>query len=270
MKSPVLQLSGATVIKGATPVLQGINLTIERGQHTAILGPNGAGKTSLINLLTREDYAQPSANGTPPVRIFGKDRWDVFELRTRLGIVTSDLHQRFVEGNSIGRVTGEDAVVSGFFATRGFLLYSDVTPALRERARQALDRIGAAFLADRPMHEMSTGEARRVLIARALVTSPDALVLDEPVTGLDIVARHRFLESVDRLAKDGVTVILITHHVEEIVPSIAQVVLLKQGRILLAGSKHDVLTPHNLANLFDAPVQLEARGGYYLTSLASL
>jgi iron complex transport system ATP-binding protein len=267
MHPPVLQLSSATVVKGGTPILHSLDLAIERGQHTAILGPNGAGKTSLINLLTRDDYAQPSANGVPPVRIFGLDRWDVFELRTRLGIVTSDLHQRFVEGNSLGRVTGEDAVVSGFFATRGFLLYSDVTGAMRERARQALDRVGAGFLADRPMHEMSTGEARRVLIARALVTSPEALVLDEPVTGLDLVARHRFLESIDRLARDNVTVVLITHHVEEIVPSIQQVVLLKQGRILIAGEKRDVLTAGHLSNLFDAPVQLEARGGYFLSTL---
>ena len=267
MSSPVLQLRKATVIKGGVPILRELNLTIERGQHTAILGPNGAGKTSLINLLTREDYAQPAANGVPAVRIFGLDRWDVFELRTKLGIVTSDLHQRFVEGNSVGRVTGEDAVVSGFFATRGFLLYSDVTGAMRERAREALDRIGAGFLAARPMHEMSTGEARRVLIARALVTSPEALVLDEPVTGLDLVTRHRFLESIDRLAHDNVTVILITHHVEEIVPSIQQVVLLKQGRILLAGAKHDVLTAGHLSSLFDAPVRLEARGDYFLSTL---
>src|SRR5262245_53462959 len=114
-------------MKGDVRVLDGLSLSVQAGQHTAILGPNGAGKTTLINLLTREDYPLVPVNGdAPPVRIFGQSTWDVFELRTRLGIVTSDLHQQFVEGHSVGRITGEDAVVSGFFATRGFLLYSDV------------------------------------------------------------------------------------------------------------------------------------------------
>ena len=248
-------------------VLDNLTLTIGSGQHTAILGPNGAGKTTLINLLTREDYALPRPDGVPPVKIFGNAIWDVFELRTRLGIVTTDLHQSLVEGHSVGRITGEEAVLSGFFATRGFLLYATVTSDLRRRAADALARMEALPLAGKPLNEMSTGEARRVLIARALVTSPEALVLDEPAAGLDLVARHRFMESIGRLANDGTTIVLVTHHVEEIIPAVEQVVLLQRGRVAAAGPKPSMLTSHHLSRIFDAPVSIEKMNGYYYSRL---
>ena len=265
--SPILELSGAAVVKGGVRILDDLNLTIGRGQHTAILGPNGAGKTALINLLTRDDYALARPGAPPPVRILGRDRWDLFELRSRLGIVSNDLHQQFVEGNSIGRITGEDAVVSGFFATRGFLLYATVTADMRRQAREALERVEASQLGGRMLNEMSTGEARRVLIARALVTRPDALVLDEPAAGLDLVARKRFLDTIGRIGADGTTLVLITHHVEEIVPAIEQVVLLQSGRILCAGPKDEVLTSGNLTHLFGEPVFMTESMGYYTASL---
>jgi iron complex transport system ATP-binding protein len=260
-------LTGAAVVRGGVRILDDLHLIIGRGQHTAILGPNGAGKTALMNLLTRDDYALAGTGGAPPVRIFGQDSWDLFELRARLGIVSADLHHQFVEGNSIGRITGEDAVVSGFFATRGFLLYAAVTDDMRRQAREALARVEASALGHRRLNEMSTGEARRVLIARALVTRPEALVLDEPAAGLDLVARQRFLDTIGRIGTDGTTLVLITHHVEEIVPAIEQVVLLQSGRILCAGSKGDVLTSRNLSRLFGAPITVEESAGYYTARL---
>ena len=119
---PVLQLTNATVVRNGAAVLDAMSLTVRSGEHTAILGPNGSGKTTLINLLTLDAYPMASANGQPPaVQVFGRSRWNVFELRSQLGIVTADLHQRFVAGNCTGQISGEDAVVSGFFATQGFL-----------------------------------------------------------------------------------------------------------------------------------------------------
>jgi len=250
-------------MKGTVRALNGLSLTIDTGQHTAIVGPNGAGKSTLINLLTRDEYPLPHADGRPPVRIFGEDRWDVFELRTRLGIVSADLQQRFVEGHSAGRITGEDAVLSGYFATRGFLMYAAITPAMRDAARASLERIGAAHLARKVVNEMSTGEARRVLIARALVSGPEALVLDEPAAGLDPVARRRFLELVARIGEGGTTLVLVTHHVEEILPIVSQVVLLKDGGVAAAGPKAAVLTGENLSAVFDAPVTIERVGEHY-------
>jgi iron complex transport system ATP-binding protein len=260
---PVLQLVDATVVKGGTRALDGLTLTIQPGEHTAIVGPNGSGKSTLVNLLTRDEYPLAHREGPPPVRIFGSDRWDVFELRSRLGLVSADLHQRFVDGHSGGRIRGEDAVVSGFFATRGFLLYSDVTDDMRLRAAAALARMDAAHLAGKTLNEMSTGEARRVLIARALVTDPWALVLDEPSSGLDIVARRRFLERVDQIAEAGTTLVLVTHHVEEIPPAVGRVVLLKHGRVAAEGPKAAMLTAPILSAVFDQPVVVEERAGHY-------
>ena len=258
----VLQLTDASVVKNGVRVLDGLTLTIRTGEHTAILGPNGAGKTALINLLISDHYAL-AREGEPPVRVFGSDRWNVAELQARLGIVTSDLHQRFVNGNCAGSIRGEDAVISGFFATQGFLIGLDVTRGMRQRAADTLARLGAAHLAVKPLDQMSTGEARRVLIARALVTEPRALILDEPTAGLDVVARSQFLGVVRRIAQQGITVVLVTHHVEEIVPEIDRVVLLQRGRITGDGPKRAMLSPDRLSALFEHPIDLQQVDGYF-------
>lgn len=263
MPEPVLELLDATVVKDERPVLDGLTLTIAAGEHTAILGPNGAGKSALVRLLTHEDRPLAVAGATPPVRVFGSDRWDVFELRSQLGIVSSDLHHRFIFGNNEGRVRADAAVLSGFFATQGILRYGVVTADMRRRAAEALDSMGVSHLARRRLDEMSSGEARRVLLARALVTAPRALVLDEPTTGLDLIARHAFMERVRRIARQGTTLILITHHIEEIVPEIERVILLRSGRIIASGPTRSVLTAERLSGLFDAPVAIDEEEGYY-------
>jgi len=260
---PVLELVEATVEKDGRRVLDGITLTIHAGEHTAIVGPNGAGKSILVRLLTHEDRAIASDAGSSPVRVFGNGNWHVFDLRAQLGIISADLHHRFVVGNSEGRIAAETAVLSGFLASDGIVRYGAITDDMRRRAADALDRMGIAHLARRWMDEMSSGEARRVLLARALVTSPRALVLDEPTTGLDLVARHDFMERVRRIARDGTTVILITHHVDEIVPEIQRVILLRSGRVVGDGPKRSTLTRERLSDLFESPIALEESDGYY-------
>jgi len=263
MNEPVLELINASVKKGDATVLHGLTLSIGVGEHTAILGPNGAGKSVLVRLLTHEERPLPLPGDLSPVRVFGDDNWNVFELRPQLGIVSADLHHRFVAGNSEGRITGLAAVLSGFVATQGILRYSAVSDDMRRRAVEALDRMAAGHLARRLMNEMSSGEARRVLLARALVTSPRALVLDEPTTGLDVVGRHRFMERVRHIAKDGTTLILITHHVEEIIPEIGRVILLRNGHIAADGAKRDILTQGRLSDAFDGPMNVEESDGYF-------
>ena len=260
---PVLELVNATVIKDDRPVLDGLRLTIGVGEHTAIVGPNGAGKSVLVNLLTHQERAVALPDGTSPVRVFGNDNWNVFELRAQLGIMSADLHHRFVSGNNEGRISGEAAVLSGFVASQGILRYSVVTGEMRRRAAEALARMGVSHLARRWLDQMSTGEARRVLLARALVTSPRALVLDEPTTDLDLVARHDFMERVRAIAREGTTLILITHHIEEIVPEIERVILLRDGRIIADGPKRSVLTARCLSEAFNAAIALEENNGYY-------
>ena len=262
-RPPILQLHDATVIKGGRPVIDAISLTIHEGEHTAVLGPNGAGKSVLLRLLSHQERPLARIDGTPPVRVLGQEVWNISELQAQLGIVSADLHQRFVSGNSEGRITGEAAVLSGFLVSYGILRYGVVTDEMRRRTAEALALMGAAHLAKRRLNEMSSGEARRVMLARALVTSPRALVLDEPTTGLDVVARHGFLERVRAIATSGTTLLLITHHVEEIVPEIERVVLLRRGRIAADGAKADVLTPENLGRVFEAPLQVGSSDGYY-------
>jgi iron complex transport system ATP-binding protein len=272
MDAYVLEIVDATVVKGGRRVLDRVSIAIPSGAHTAILGPNGAGKSTLLNLLTHDDRPfidRESDGGSPMVRVFGRDRWNVAELRTRLGVVSADLHQRFVNGNSAGRISAEDAVLSGLFAGYGVVRLDEVTSALQARAREALARMGVEHLAATTLDRMSTGEARRVLIARALVTRPSALVLDEPTTGLDLVARSRSLDAIRQLARNGVTIVLITHRVEEVIPEVSRVVLLRNGAVAAAGPKGEVLTSANLSLVFDASVALHERGGFYTAAVAS-
>ena len=256
----ILKIDGATLVKGGRRILDELHLEIAEGEHTAILGPNGSGKSSLIKLITRQHYPLARTNGQPPITIFGRARWDVFELRALLGIVSSDLHQEFT---GVGRMRGLEAVLSGFFAGLGLAAHHDVTPMMRERAQEALSQMEADHLAGNPLAEMSTGEARRVLIARALVPDPRALLLDEPTAGLDLIARHRFLETLRHIATRGKTIILVTHHVEEVLPEIGSIILLREGRVFRDGPKRDVLTSEHLTAAFGAPIRIWEKDGYY-------
>jgi iron complex transport system ATP-binding protein len=263
VKTPFLfQLLDATVIKDDRRILDGLNLTIRDGEHTAILGPNGAGKSLLVSLLMYHERALARADGVEPVRVLGHDSWNVFDLWTQVGFVSSDLHHRFVNGNSEGRITAESAVLSGFLASQGILRYGDVTPEMRRKAASALETAGAAHLATRRLNQMSSGEARRVLLARVLATSPRVLVLDEPTTGLDVVARHAFMERVRGIVRGGTTLLLITHHIEEVIPEIARVILLRDGAIVGDGPTSEMLTAERLSEVFGHPLTIDEAAGY--------
>jgi iron complex transport system ATP-binding protein len=264
----LLELNQATVVLGGARVLDSLTLTIGAGEHTAILGPNGAGKSTLMKLLALEQYPLPGEDGVPPIRVFGHERWDVFELRSQLGMVSPDLHDRFTRGNARGAITAHDAVVSGFFASQGLFGHHDVSDAMRRAAGDALETMGVAHLAGTTLDTVSTGEARRVLIARALVHKPKALVLDEPTRGLDLVARHQFMERIRGVAAAGTTILLVTHHVDEIIPEIDRVILLQDGRVAGDGPKSTTLTARILSRVFRATLVVDRRNGYYHVSHA--
>jgi iron complex transport system ATP-binding protein len=265
---PVLELTHATVLKDGRRVLNDVSLTINAGEHSAIVGPNGAGKSILVSLLTHNERPLATGNGTPPVRVFGEAVWNIFDLRSQLGIVSAALQHQFVNGNSEGSISGEAAVLSSFLNSYGILRYGQVSDEMRRRTAEALAAAGASHLAGRMLDEMSSGEARRVLLARAFATAPRALILDEPTTGLDMVARHEFMESVRILARAGTTLVLITHHIEEIVPEINRVILLRDGRIAADGSRNEMLTEARLSGLFGHPILIEESAGYQYARLA--
>jgi iron complex transport system ATP-binding protein len=260
---PLLKMQAASVVKNGRLILHDLSLEIREGEHTAILGPNGAGKSSFIRLVTREEYPEPRANGVPPLLILGEELWNVFELRPQLVIISADLQANFLNWTLPGQTRGLDVVLSGFFASYGLLEHQKVTRAMREQARRALELMEAEHLADALIETMSTGEARRILLARALVNEPRALILDEPTTGLDLLARSRFLATLQNLARHGKTIILVTHRVEEIFPEIGRVILMNHGRIMQDGWKGEVLTSENLSAMFGAAIEVRQSRGYY-------
>lgn len=253
---PLLDLRSVTVVRGETPVLQDFSLRVEEGEHVAILGPNGCGKSTLIKTITKELYPLPREGSR--VQILGRERWDVFQLRRLLGIVSGDL-----QALSNQRIRGRDVVLSGFFSSIGIWPNHEVTDVMRERAERAMERLGVRHLSDRYVTQTSSGEARRLLIARALVHDPTALLLDEPSTSLDLAAQQELSEAMRSLAREGVGLLLVTHHLADVIPEIERVLLMKQGRVVADGPKEELLTAGWLEEIFERPVDLSRRDGYY-------
>jgi iron complex transport system ATP-binding protein len=244
------------VMRGANFALRDLSLTIGEGEHVAILGPNGCGKSTLIKTITRECY--PLSRAGSYVKILGQSLWNVFDLRSMLGIVSNDLMTQCTR-----EITGFDVVLSGFFSSIGIWPNHHVTGDMREKASEVLALLDAPHLAPKPVDEMSSGEARRVLIGRALVHGPRTLLLDEPSTSLDLFAQHELRETVRKLATSGIGIVLVTHHLSDIVPEIDRVIFMNGGRIAGDGAKADLLTAHSLKELFGVTVELAQRDGYY-------
>lgn len=252
----LLEFEQVTVYRGDTKVLDGLSLSIPPGQNVAILGPNGSGKSTLIKLVTRELY--PVAMPGSSVRVLGRDRWALHELREHIGIVSNDLMATCTRA-----ITGRDLVLSAFFGSIGVWPHHVVTPEHEARARLALALMEVEHLADRAVNELSSGEARRLLVARALAHDPRALILDEPTNSLDLRACRDLTTCLRRLVQRGTNVIMVTHHLPDIVPEIDRVIVMADGQILRDGPKASVLVGPVLSDLFGAPVDVEERGGVY-------
>ena len=256
-RPPIVEFKHVSVDHGAFRALDDITLAIHAGEHTAILGPNGSGKSTLLKVLTRECY--PRLLEPPPeVRILGQDAWRLFDLRAALGIVTNELVEKCTKPYPL-----RETVLSGFFGSIGVWPHHVVTPAMEEKAREVMERLEIADLAEREMTAMSSGEQRRAVIARALVHDPRALVLDEPTNSLDVHATRELRRTMRRLAAAGITIVLVTHHLPDIIPEIGRVVALKRGRILADGPKPEILRAETLSAIFDTPVEVLETSGYY-------
>ena len=259
-ESPLLiEIRNATIYRGATRVFERLNLDIARHEPLAILGPNGSGKTTLLKVINREIY--PARVPDSHVRILGRDRWNVWELRSRIGIVSHDLQMRYRDST-----TGLDVVLSGFLSSVGIhgALSGRISADNRARAGEIMTELGIAEFADTPLRNMSTGQQRRCLLARALVHDPHTLILDEPTAGLDLAAAFDYLDRIRRLSDEGRNIVLVTHLLNEIPPEIDRIVLLREGKIVADGTKEHVLTALHLEAAFGTAVRITEVDGYYL------
>jgi iron complex transport system ATP-binding protein len=253
---PLIELRNVTVARGENIALRDISLTIGSGEHVAILGPNGCGKSTLIKTITRECY--PLAQAGSSVSILGQSAWNVFDLRNFLGIVSNDLMTQCTR-----EITGFDIVLSGFFSSIGIWPNHQVTDKMREKATHVLRLLEALHLSEKPVDEMSSGEARRMMIGRALVHDPQALLLDEPSTSLDLSAQHELRGTMRQLAQSGIGILLVTHHLSDIIPEIERVILMREGGIVADGPKYELLNADALRELFRVEVQMIRHDGYY-------
>jgi iron complex transport system ATP-binding protein len=252
----IIEIKNVTAYQGRSRALSNVSLEIPSGCHTVILGPNGAGKSTLLKLLSREIY--PIQRDGSYVRVFGRDRWDVWELRAHFGIVSHDLQQEYV-----GHVRGMQVILSGYYSSIGTWDHQQFSAEFQARAMHIMETLHVAELRDRAFAAMSTGEQRRFLLGRALVNDPDTLILDEPTSGLDLKASFQYLDIIRALMQAGKTIILVTHHIHEIPPEMSRVVLLKEGEVMADGEKSTILTNDTLSQLFETPIALVHANGFY-------
>jgi iron complex transport system ATP-binding protein len=251
-----LSLQNVNVARGENVVLHDLNLSVKKGEHIAILGPNGCGKSTLIKTITCECY--PIARPDMRVSIFGRERWDLTELKKKLGVVSAELPGKPTLG-----IAGFDAVLTGFFSSSTLWPNLTVTSEMRDKTREVLKRIDSEKLANKIVGEMSAGQQRRVMIGRALVGSADMLLLDEPSNALDLSAQKDLRDLLRSLAQEGTGIMLITHHIADILPEIDRVLMMREGRIVADGSKAELLTEERLGGLFGVDVRLRERDGFH-------
>lgn len=263
-RSTILSVAGLRVQRGEVFLLRDVAWRVARGEHWVILGPNGCGKTSLLKALT--GYLSPTAGELSVLgKRYGASDWR--DLRLHIGLVTSALQTSIPPAEP-----ALETVISGRYAQLD--LWANTTAADARAAHRWLREVDAEALAERPWLYLSQGERQRVLIARALMAQPRLLILDEPCSGLDPVARNHFLQFIESLARrngqggsakarspGSPGLVLVTHHVEEIVPAFTHVLLLKAGQVVAAGPRDKVLTSPNLSHTFGARVILRRKGG---------
>jgi iron complex transport system ATP-binding protein len=243
-------------MRGQKIALDDFSLRIGADEHVAILGPNGCGKSTLIKTITRECY--PVAREQSSMTILGRETWNVFDLRSLLGIVSNDLML-----SCTGDACGRDVVLSGFFSSTAIYPNHTVDPRHGELADAALAQLKISHVAERAVCEMSSGEARRVLIARALVHKPRALLFDEPCNSLDLAAQQSLRHTMRALAHSGTAILLVTHELADIVPEVQRVVLMSEGRVVADGPKEEILQVERLVALFGVNVEMARRDGHY-------
>ena len=250
-----LDLRNVEAWLGDRPVLHNLNLQLKLKQSTTVLGPNGAGKSSLVKLIDRSIY--PIVRPDAHLRLFGSETVNLWALRSRLGVVTSELEQRLHPRTAV-----EEVVVSSFFGATRLGRDQHPSPDQWQQAGDLLDQLQLNGIRERCYGQLSDGQRRRLLIARALVHKPEVLVLDEPSRALDLQACHQLLAILRGLIQAGTTVVQVTHRVDTIVPEMERVLFLDGGTIVKSGSPAELLSPQELSQLFRTPLEVVEKNGF--------
>ena len=253
---PLFQIRDAEVVRAGRTILSVGNFDLAEGERVALLGPNGAGKSTFIQLLTREVF--PLHRDEPPVRFRGQARPLLSDIKQALGIVSATMHDQVRVHLPVDQI-----VMGGIFGTLGLPKHVDVPESALPRAIEALDRLGIADLADRDVMTLSTGQVRRVLVARELMSDPKILIFDEPCTGLDPEGMYHVRETMSLLAAEGRSVVLVTHYPEDIIPAIDRVLLIKDAEVFADGPKAELMRDDVLSELFGVPLEVEEHNGWY-------
>ncbi len=257
----VVHLRGVRVVRGGSPLLDGIDLDVEEGDRWVVLGPNGAGKTTLLHVMAARLHPTSGLVGLLGERLGAVD---VFELRPRIGLTSAALADAIPAGEIV-----RDVVVTASYAVLGRWreLYEELDEA---RADELLQALGVAHLAARRFGTLSEGERKRVQVARALMTDPELMLLDEPAAGLDLGGREDLVGRLGELALDlaAPAMVLVTHHVEEIPAAFTHVLLLREGRVVVAGPLESALTAESLSETFGLPLELDRHGDRFAARAA--
>ncbi len=253
-----MELRNVSVVRGGKKLLDSVNLDIGATENVAVIGPNGSGKTTLIKLLRGDIYPYYDEENPPVMKIFGEGNWSLYDVRSRMGVVSMDLQNMFSDETVV-----RDVVLSGYFSSLDIFRTYKITDAMMQGAEKAMDYMGIRNLAERTLAGLSLGEMRRSLIARALVTSPKMLVLDEPMTGLDIVMKSKFRKMFDLMTETGVNMVMITHDLTDIPLSLDRIVMIKDGKIYADGPKSEILTSEKISELFDESINVQCNNGLY-------
>ncbi len=252
----VVELAGVGVVRGGNHLLHDVTWQVLEGERWVVLGPNGAGKTTLLQVLGTHLYPTEGVVG-----VLGDvlGTVDVFELRPRIGLTSAAVAERIPRQERVS-----DVVMSASYAVLG--RWREQYDAVdRERAADLMQEMGVAHLADRTFGTLSEGERKRVQIARALMTDPEMLLLDEPAAGLDLGGREDLVSTLSVLATDPLSpaMVLVSHHVEEVPPGFTHVLMLREGAVVAAGPLETTLTEPNLGETFGMPLDLDRRNGRY-------
>lgn len=255
-KAPLVVLRDAVVRREGREILHVDDFTLDQGENIALIGPNGAGKSTFIHLITREVF--PLWREHPPVVFKGRELATLEEIKKCLGVVSSTMQSQIAV-----HLSALEVVYGGIYGSLGIPQRHVMNEEGKRKAREALAFFGVESLADRDVMTLSSGQARRVLIARALVHDPEVLVFDEPTTALDPEGMYYVRKAMRDLVAAGKSIVLVTHYPEDIIPEINRVVMIKDGKLFGDAPKEKALTSECVSELFGVPLRILSQDGYY-------